>query len=347
MNTTQKQYQTDEIDPRELFKTLWNSKILIFVITILFAIAGVTYALLAQQEWSANASVVAPLPSQVEQLRLRAEHISKVINPANLVSILSEEKLFSNYIQAFNSFDNKCEFIKINGYVPLEDRKQERGLQRYLEEYAKKINAIQPKNAPNFTLFFSADSAQEAKKRLSAYLDFIQAKEEKRINIYLRNIITDQTKVQTLYYQVLKTDTLKRLQEDISRTEFAVRISKTAGVEAPVQNLNNQTFFPIDLGAKALNEKLKILKEIKNPEVLNPALADLRLSLDTLEALPQEYVVFTSYYFLKSPTESLNRDKPKRSFLVVLATLTGLILGVMSALFHAHRISGGVRISLT
>lgn len=106
-----------------------------------------------------------------------------------------------------------------------------------------------------------------------------------------------------------------------------MRISKTAGVETPVENPNNETLFPIQFGAKALSEKLKILKEINNPEILNPELADIRLRLDGLQALPLETVNFTSYHLLQSPTEPLNRDKPKRSLVVALATLAGLMLG--------------------
>lgn len=113
-----------------------------------------------------------------------------------------------------------------------------------------------------------------------------------------------------------------------------MRISKTAGVETPVENPNNETLFPIQFGAKTLSEKLKILKEINNPEILNPELADIRLRLDGLQALPLETVNFTSYHLLQSPTESLNRDKPKRSLVVALATLAGLMLGVAVALLR-------------
>lgn len=336
MNNTEAHHQTDEINLRELSATLWGNKLLILAITALFALAGVTYALLAPQEWSATATVVAPFPTQVEQLRLRREQIIKVTDQADFIAASSEAKLFTDFIQAFNSFDNKCEFLKSNGYIPKKDRKDELSLQRFLEKSVNKINARQRKTESFFILSFAADSATESKKRLISYINFLQAKEETAMNSLFTSVITVQTQAVTLNYRIRAADTLKRLQEEIERTELAVRISKSAGVEAPVQNLNNQTFFPIDLGAKALNEKLKILKEIKKPEIIAPALADLRLSLDSLQAVPQENVRFTSYHYLQSPTEPLNRDKPQRSLLVVLATLAGLMLAVMAVLFRAH-----------
>ncbi len=80
MTNTQEQYQDDEIDLRELLTTLWGKKILIFAITAIFSIAGVVYALLAPQLWSAKAIVVAPFLEQLEQLQLRLDNLSTLAN---------------------------------------------------------------------------------------------------------------------------------------------------------------------------------------------------------------------------------------------------------------------------
>jgi hypothetical protein len=58
------------------------------------------------------------------------------------------------------------------------------------------------------TLSYSAGNVQEAEKLLIGYLNFI----------------------------------LKQLQKDITRTEYALRISETADIDAPVENLNNQGY---------------------------------------------------------------------------------------------------------
>ncbi len=44
----------DEIDLRELILVLWRGKVLILLITVLFAAVGVGYALTAPQQWSAK-----------------------------------------------------------------------------------------------------------------------------------------------------------------------------------------------------------------------------------------------------------------------------------------------------
>ncbi|MBV5330408.1 MAG: hypothetical protein JZU65_22710 [Chlorobium sp.] len=339
MKNTEVQHQAGEIDLRELFTTLWNGRLFILAITAIFSITGIAYSLLAPQEWSAKAIAVAPTPSEVNQLHFRLESLITLTKiSSDFAKKFSEEKIFTDFIQAFNSFDNKCEFLKKNKYLPSVDIKNDGdpALQGFLLMTIKKISASQKKNEIISTLSFPGDNAQVARKRLVEYLNFIQTKEEVYKNQQLIDKITSQINSLTLIYQIQKVDTFKRLQEDIGRTELALRISKTAGIESPVENLNDESFFTIDLGAKALNEKLKILKEIKNPELLNPELANIRLQLDSLQAVPQEKVSFTSYHLLQSPSEPLSRDMPNRPFVVAMATIVGLMLGALVALSRSY-----------
>ncbi|GAB6192078.1 LPS O-antigen chain length determinant protein WzzB [Desulfocastanea catecholica] len=351
MKSTQEQYQDDEIDLRELLTSLWANKLLIIAITVIFSLAGIAYALLAPQLWSAKAVVIPPLPSLSDQLQLRLENLVAISNRSSIIKShdeflagFSDAKLFTDFIQAFASFDNKIEFYKTNGYVRQVDTQDVRSQQRLLAECAEKISVKQKKDEEDATLSFGSDNSQEAVKLLNEYLAFIQNKEVETKNRLLTEKIANQTSTLNFIYQVKKAETLKRLQEDIARTEYALRISKAAQVEAPVENLNNQSIFAIDLGAKALDEKLKILKEIKSAELINPELADIRLQLDSLQAIPQEKVAFTSYHFLQSPSEPLSRDKPKRPLVVILATMAGLMVGVMAALLRATSLFRGGKI---
>jgi LPS O-antigen subunit length determinant protein (WzzB/FepE family) len=352
MNSSKEPYQDDEIDLRELLTSLWANKLLIIAITAIFSLAGIAYALLAPQLWSAKAVVVAPLLSQSDQLQLRLEKLVALReitkNRSNItygyeefLADFSDAKLLTDFIQAFSSFDNKIEFLKTNGVFRPEDTQDVGSLQRLLTARAETISVNQKKDEADTTLSFSADNAEEALKLLSEYLAFIQSREVVIKNRLLAEKIANQTKTLNFIYQAKQAETLKRLQEDIARTEYALRISKAADVEAPVENLNNQSIFAIDLGAKALDEKLKVLKEIKSAEIIDPELADLRLQLDSLQAIPQEKISFTSYRFLQSPSEPLSRDKPKRPLVVVLATMAGLMAGVMVAVLRASSLFRG------
>jgi LPS O-antigen subunit length determinant protein (WzzB/FepE family) len=340
MNSIQEQYQSDEIDLRALLTNLWERRLLILAITAIFSIAGLIYTFLSPQVWSAKTIVVAPLPTQLEQLQFRLEKLFALMDPGSvnhseLRTAFSGTKLYTDFIQAFDSFDNKSEFLKTNDYLRQGRKQGVNTLQRSLEGWARNISVTQNKNQTSITLSYSAGNPQDAEKLLTDYLNFIQTKEVAAKNKLLADKVTNQINVLTLNYQILEAATLKQLQEDIARTEYALRISETAGIDAPVENLNNQGIFVIDLGAKALSEQLKILKEIENPQLLNPALTDFRLKLDCLRAVPLEKFGFASYHFLQSPSPPLDRDKPKRSLVVILATFLGLMTGMVVALIRA------------
>lgn len=339
MNSVQEQYQNDEIDLRLLLTNLWGRQLLIFIITAIFCIAGTVYAFLAPQVWSARTVVVAPLPTQLEHLQYRLENLFALMDPESinhkeLRAAFSGTKLFTDFIQAFDSFNNKIEFVK--NYVNKQGNSQNGSIsQGVLEKKIKNISVTQNKNEPSVILSYSANNAQEAVKLLTEYLNFIRNKEEAAKNKLLADKVTNQINVLTLNYQILAEATLKQLQEDITRIEYALRISQSAGIDAPVENLNNQGIFTIDFGAKALSEQLKILKEIKNPQIINPSLANFRLKLDSLRAVPQEKISFASYHYLQSPSQPLYRDKPKRALVIILATFAGLMTGMVVALFSA------------
>ncbi|MEV3803423.1 hypothetical protein RI528_07730 [Aeromonas veronii] len=118
-------------------------------------------------------------------------------------------------------------------------------------------------------------------------------------------------------------------QDDIRRTQYSLRISQAAGVEKPIERMNSKDIFNIDLGSKGLAEKLNILEEIKDPEVLSEELGKVRLQLNGLRALQLTNAPFDSFKMIDSPEEPFTRDKPKRPLIVVLATLLGGILGAV------------------
>jgi LPS O-antigen subunit length determinant protein (WzzB/FepE family) len=319
MNSIQEQHQSDEIDLRALLTNLWERRLLILAITTIFSSAGIIYSFLAPQVWNAKTIVVASLTTQLEQLQFRLENLFALMDPGSvnhseLRAAFSGTKLYTDFMQAFDSFDNKSEFLKIYRNI-LGNSQDGNLLQRSLEERVKNISVTQNENESSATLSYSADNAQEAEKLLTEYLNFIRNKEEAAKNELLADKVTNQINVLTLNYQILEESTLKQLQEDIIRIEYALRISETAGIYAPIENLNNQGIFTIDFGAKALSEQLKILKEIKNPQIINPSLANIRLKLDSLRAVPQEKVSFATYHYLQSPSQPLYQDKPKRSLI--------------------------------
>ena len=336
----------DAIDLRELILVLWRQKILILLVAGVFAAAGIAYALLAPQVWVSQAEIKSPTLKEVELLELNINQLINTKVPAAAFTAFNKKALYDDFVNNFNSFDNKRQFLIEQGYLDAKAAQANvtdpKGKRLLLRAMAEGISAKAPdKLREDVTISFAADTAVEAKARLEQYIAFVQQQEsavkgKELITIWQNRIKTLQTQ-----YESVRADALKRLQDDILRTEYSLRISQAAGIDAPVENLSVRDSFAIEWGARALAEKLKVLKEINNPDILNPALSDLRLQLDSLQAIKLEEPSFQSFVYLASPSEPLSRDKPKRPLVVVLATLLGGMLGVCIVLVrHALRMPG-------
>ncbi|MBX9564213.1 O-antigen chain length regulator [Aeromonas hydrophila] len=334
---------SDEIDLRELVLVLWRQKVLILLVSGIFAGAGIAYALLAPQVWVSQAEIKLPTLKEVESLELNINQLMNAQVPATAFTSFDKKALYVDFVDSFNSFNNKRQFLVERGYLEANAAQSEitdqKGKRMLLKVMAEGINAKTPdKLREDITLSFAAETADEAKLRLEQYITFIQQQESSAKSKELNTIWQNRIKTLQTQFESAKADTLKQLQDDILLTEYSLRITKAAGIEAPVQNLQDQGSLAIDLGARALAEKLKVLKEIKNPEFMNPGIGALRLQLNSLQAINIEAQPFQSFAYRASPNEPLNRDKPKRPLVVVLATLLGGMLGVGVVLVrHAFR----------
>lgn len=337
------QSASDEFDFRRIISVVWYQKAMVLFVAGVFTIVGVSYAILAPQVWISQAEIKQPTLKETESLELNLNQLMNAQIPETAFTGFEKKSLYDDFVNNFNSLNNKRQFLLEKGYLEIEATKsgttEPRPKRQLLKKMAEGINAqALDKLSEEVTLSFAADSAEEAKARLEQYILFIQQQESTTKGKELDTIWQNRIKTLQTQFESARMDTLKQLQDDILRTEYSLRITQAAGIEAPVQNLQSEGSLTIDLGARALAEKLKILKEIKNPEFMNPALGDLRLQLSSLQALKVETLPFQSFAYLASPSEPLSRDKPKRPLVVALATLFGGMLGVGIVLVrHAFR----------
>jgi LPS O-antigen subunit length determinant protein (WzzB/FepE family) len=333
---------SDEIDLRELVLELWRQKFLILSVTLLFAIAGIGYAMTARQVWTSQALISQPSIEQVNVFQLRIDQL-KNTSVAMDFSTLQRAELYQSFVAAFNSMNNKRTFLTEQGIFAEElskagvtDRRSERALMSKLGEAI--VAKLFDKTGTDMILSFSAETAELALQRLVKYIEFVQNKQVEDKNAELRSLWKNRIKALTSQYENIKSDTLQTRQDDIRRTQYSLRISQAAGVEKPLERMNSKDIFNIELGSKGLAEKLKILEEIKDPEVLNEGLGKVRLQLSGLKALQLTNAPFDSFKMIDSPEEPFTSDKPKRPLIVVLATLLGGMLGVAIVLVrHAFR----------
>lgn len=329
----------DEIILRELLSLLWSRRVLILSITSFFAVAGIIYVLYAPQVWSANAVINTPGIRDV-QLMLRVTNRARLFG---LTELPDSKELYEEFVREFNSYDNRQEFLRSSDLFKhqiVSNQLDERSQRRWLRDWAKLMLA-EPvdKKGEGSEIFLttSADNSFDALAMLEKYIKFIIDKQKKRVLSDLLEQQKSQLDGLRIRLDMAREDAGTNLKNEIRSLMLAISVAKAAGVEHPLENYTNNDRFPIALGVKGLEQKLRVLKGI-DLAVYQPALVELQTQINRLKEINLAGLSFRPFSYSDAPEEPLNRDKPKRAMIVVLATLLGGMLGVGIVLLrHAFR----------
>ncbi|MCP1265096.1 LPS O-antigen chain length determinant protein WzzB [Aeromonas hydrophila] len=320
---------SNEINFRELVQMLWRQKLLIVLIAGIFTVGGISYALLAPQQWSASAVVAEPKPEDMTPML----KVLKQATALGLSRFPSGKDLYQEFIQEFNSYENRRDYLKAS--LLFAEVVKKHGLDgkaqvRWLRDWSKSVTA-QPVDkkgeVPGVELKFSAPTSEMSLAMLEGYIDYVVLIQQKQLRHRLdeqRGLQLDGMKTE---YLIMQEDTKRALQQEILELAMANKVAKAAGVSAPLENYNVQDRLLISLGSKGLEEKLSLLKSI-DLEVYQPKLQSLQAKMARLKSISLEGIAFRPFSYLDAPDEALSRDKPKRPLIVVLATLLGGMLGV-------------------
>ncbi|HGS4451906.1 TPA: LPS O-antigen chain length determinant protein WzzB [Vibrio cholerae] len=339
----------DEIDLKELFAALWQGKWLIIIITLLFSVAAIGYALTAQEWWSAKATVSQPQLQGIASYQQAVKRYQPLFDVyqedgtiivSNALDSLIEPKLiFQQFIQTFNANGTKRRFMQTNPTF-LTLQKQMLGqtddpevMQTLYEGWFERIqaSAVDKKANDIFTLSFQSVDKASSLTLLNDYIQFVNQTLNQHLNDDLTSTLATKYGELTQQEKNLLQQAQLRLHVELERTQYALNITEAADIKQPVQNLGEQELFAINIGSRALKAKVDALKSIKDLSVFEPRLAILqsKLSQFDLETLSAEAKwSVNGFYYLDQPEQPLTRDKPKRALIVVLGALLGGMLGV-------------------
>ncbi|EJE4199964.1 LPS O-antigen chain length determinant protein WzzB [Vibrio cholerae] len=343
----------DEIDLKELFAALWQGKWLIIIITLLFSVAAIGYALTAQEWWSAKATVSQPQLQGIASYQQAVKRYQplfdvyqedgSIIVSEALDLLIDPEVIFKRFIQEFNANGTKRRFMQTNPtFLTLQEQMMEQNndpevMQKLYEEWFERIqaSAVDKKANDIFTLSFQSVDKASSLTLLNDYIQFVNQTLNQQLNANLISILTAKYGELAQQEKNLLQQAQLRLHVELERTQYALNIAEAADIKQPVQNLGEQELFAINIGSRALKAKVDALKSIKDLSVFEPRLAILqsKLSQFDLETLSAEAKwSVNGFYYLDQPEQPLTRDKPKRALIVVFGGLLGVMLGVAMVL---------------
>lgn len=343
----------DEIDLKELFAALWQGKWLIIIITLLFSVAAIGYALTAQEWWSAKATVSQPQLQGIASYQQAVKRYQPlfdvyqedgtIIVSNALDSLIDPKLIFQQFIQTFNANGTKRRFMQTNPtFLTLQKQMLDQiddpeVMQKLYEEWFERIQAsgVDKKANDIFTLSFQSVDKASSLTLLNEYIKFVNQTLNQQLNDDLLSTLATKYGELTQQEKNLLQQAQLRLHVELERTQYALNIADAADIKQPVQNLGEQELFAINIGSRALKAKVDALKSIKDLSVFEPRLAILqsKLSQLDLETFSSEAKWSVSgFYYLDQPEQPLTRDKPKRALIVVLGGMLGGMLGVAMVL---------------
>ncbi|RKQ41490.1 LPS O-antigen length regulator Wzz(fepE) [Enterobacter sp. R1(2018)] len=327
----------EEIDLLSLLTTLFAARKQIIAITFIFVLVGIAASFLLPQKWTSQAIITPPENEQIIELR-RAMINMTVLGVSAKVDAST---IYNMFLKKFDSQALREQFLAKSPYVQallnnqdVDSSELHRAIITVSEKF-KSQNNVDPKksdNAPytSWTLSFAAPDAGDAQQVLENYIQFINAEVNKDVLQDLKNAV--ELKVAFEKDKLLLDRTMLENEHNINvqRLGYSLQVANAAGIKKPVysngQAVKDDPDYSVALGADGLTQKLKIEQSIKDVAQLNASMQNREHLLAQLEAINVGDVDFTPYKYQMQPSLPVKKDGPRKSLIIVLATLVGLIV---------------------
>lgn len=333
----------NELDIRGLFRSLWQGKLWIVGIAVIFSLIALLYTFLARQEWSATAITDNPTvnmlgPYYTQQQFLRNQELRTSAASAEVPSVT--DGAYKEFIRQLSAYDTRREFWLQTDYYKQRLVGESRADAALLDELIDNIQ-FTPGDALrsiNDSVRLVAETAPDANDLLRQYVAFANQRATGHLNGELSGnwaARTTQLNAQVKRQQAVAKAVYDR---ELKRVEEALKIAQQ-------QNINrSMTGIPTDeipdsemfmLGRPMLQARLESL------QAMGPASdLDYDQNIALLSALNLGPVIdnhFQTYRYLRTPEEPVKRDSPRRAFLMIMWGAVGALIGAGVALARRQK----------
>lgn len=333
----------EEIDLLSLLEVLFRSAKTVIFVTAVFAVLGAAMALVMPQKWTSEAVIsTAETPQLIELQRMIIQ-----LQVLDVDTQIDAKYLESLFLKKFDSRSMQEAFLRSSPWVQAQLSKAQgntASLQLAITNVAQKIK-MQSNDSPkvaspysSWTLSFTAPKAQDAQRVLSDYINYVSLAVQKEVIDNLRASVDLKTRMEESRLTLERNNLVNQHNIAIQRLHYSLEVANAAGIKKPVysngQAVKDDPDYSIALGADGLAQKLEIERSIKDVSALNAAIQNREYRLAELKKLNVEETDFTPVNFQMSASLPVKNDGPRKLFIVVLATLVGLIIACGTVLLR-------------
>ncbi|MEX0445163.1 ECA polysaccharide chain length modulation protein [Xenorhabdus sp. SGI246] len=333
-----------ELDIRALCYALWRGKIWIIALAIIFAAVALAASYLMQQKWSATAIVDLPTTnnlgsyySQQQFLRNLDTHIN-ASPEAQLPTI--PDGAYKEFMTQVEAYDTRREFWLHSNYYKQRQDGNSKADAVLLEELINNIQVTRrnEKNAQNEHIKLTAETAIDANRLLREYIAFANQRASTHLNNEIKGAWA--TRTQSMKALVKRQEMVAKAMynRELNVLQQSLKVAEKQGIQ------RNQTNIPLDevpeskmfmLGVPLLQAQLETL-QATGPNYSIDYDQNIAM-LATLNVGPTLQNIFQTYRYLRTPEEPVNRDSPRRAFMMILWGAIGMLVGAGVALARRSR----------
>lgn len=328
----------DPLDLLDIFAIILRRKLTVLAFIFVAALIAVAVSFIMPQRWTSTAMLVPAEPAQLKNIN----NILTELSVLGIKTDITPDSLLSEFMRNFDSRSLREKYlVNTNYFKKLASEKTDDADSRHrlindiLHGNIDSHSSVQDKEADKkeyryYDLKYTAETAVDARDLLEGYINYITGEVNDELYQRLEYQVDEaRMKEKALYDLEMMQEEIKH-RSKIDRLQYALDIARSAGIKRPSWSngttIQDDPDFSVTLGADGLARKLDIEKSLP-AGALNDKLQSRRLYLEKLDALnisPPEDVPFK---YMRAPFEPLIRDAPKRTLIVLLFSLAGLVAG--------------------
>ncbi|AOM41623.1 ECA polysaccharide chain length modulation protein [Xenorhabdus hominickii] len=333
-----------ELDIRALCHALWYGKIWIIALAMIFAAVALGVSYLMQPKWSTTAVVDLPTTnnlgsyySQQQFMRNLDTHIN-ASPEAQLPTI--PDGAYKEFMTQVAAYDTRREFWLHSDYYKQRREGKAKADAALLDELINNIQITRrdDNKALNDSIKLTAETAVDANQLLRKYIAFANQHASTHLNNEIKGAWA--TRTQSMKALVKRQEIVAKViyNRELNVLQQSLKIAEKQGIH------RNQTSIPIEelpeskmfmLGTPLLQAQIETL-EATGPNYSIDYDQNMAM-LTTLNVGPTLQDVFQTYRYLRTPEEPVNRDSPRRAFMMIMWGAIGMLVGAGVALVRRPR----------
>lgn len=324
---------------QELLRLIWKDKFIVLFFIVLAVMIAILFNLTEDERWSAKAQVIQPDFYNYSEYQTQVKQFQPLFEKGNrstpfgvsvdLDGLTQPDILFGKFIEEFNSYTNRKNFIEDNVGVE--------GIELIKIENIRAFPANIRNERQSYYLSVTSINDEISLKFLYDYIEYTNIKLVSKAYDELRSLIKYKLAGSLKYKELLESQAIILKNIETEKLAKALEIAEELKIDRPLVNVNfGSDSIPVFRGAEVLKREIRINNENNNLGWYSQGLNQIYADINVLEKSQLRKDNSSYFYSYVSEPHSLpKKDNTAILNLLLMSLLSGSLLGVFMVVLKA------------